>query len=911
MDTATHPFTRTFERNGLHYQVTDRADAVLDAFYPAFDAAFVLDSEKERKEGFVACLELNAGATHRALQEHYGPFRELILVAREAPGGPVVGGANFLVVALPAEVGTPQRHSLNLNYLFVDPAQRGRGLSRALMQVCSELASTLASTWHHDAAAAPGLVFLEVNDPLRLTPEEYRLDSEHAGIDQVSRLAYWARAGAAILDLDYVQPALSAEQQDDDTLALAVIGSLDKSLPAHTVHRHLERFFAISVLKGAPLDSSPSASRQLRALLDAASAARRVALLDLGEGLPRVAREVAQSPDIRCSSLPKALAEDGVAFFTLSMLASSGQVNSLIAESGGPRDSNIWNEDLIKGLSATLADSADLQKAIKPMFDDIADRERNLFIKDFLLDTRNDVLGAAPPMPPGIDPKRDRHWHNVCADVELGLGPQIRWQTEGVASTLDLDQPIRFPHVLCRAFWMVHSNDSLSFHLSFEVPYRRELAGYYGLAMLLKAFYPTEGTDWVVGEQGWQVRRAGAAPLTLLAFIETLFERNAEHLFSRLKPLEPAVARAMGARAWQRLVLDDPAAPDQQLTRISAWRHSPARRALLVLRDRRVFDAIDRARREPDLLRDLDPMRAANGHYDPQSLRAHFRARAAALPPCAGGQQLDGDELMLSVFLSGFLQNIVDFLEQDGLEVHDGLSPLYPPSDSESSNEGYFVYATPKVVFEVVGTSRSLDRAGRTWLGTCPYMFLVHITAFHNEAIVRAYEVRVTELIEKLKGLISERRPGRKVEPAELAHAYEEIKEFRLETFDRVHKHLSFNIFRYETERSFFDAVIDVRGIKGRQSYWDGVLEHLTQTIDSLKDDRASRYGLRLAWLGFALALVGFLQLWFVLFPLTLDKDTSAPLGLHGGASALAGGALTVLLLALFMFFTRKSFKLQ
>jgi GNAT superfamily N-acetyltransferase len=482
MDDTTLPFMPAFECGGLHYEVTDRPDAVLDAFYPAFDRAFVLDSEKERKDGFVDCLQLNSGPMHQALQERYGPFRELVLIARETPGGAVVGGANFLVVGLPAEGDAPARHTVNLNYLFVDPEQRGRGLSRRILQVCSALSAWLAESWH-GAAAADGLVFLELNDPLRLTPEDYRRDSEHAGIDQVARLAYWARAGAAILDLDYVQPALSAEQQDDETLALAVIGSHDKALPARMVQRHLERFFAISVLKGAPLDSSPSAARQLRGLLDAVKGGRPVNLLNLGDGLPRIARQVTERPADRCSSLPKALAEDGVAFFTLSMLMTGAQINALIAASGGPGE--VWNQDLLKRIEHKAAESRELQKAIKPMFDDIADRERNLFIKDFLLDTPNHVLGAAPPMPPGIDPKRDTHWRNVCADVELTLGPAIRWETEGMPSTLDLDAPIRFAHVLCRAFWMVHSNDSLSFHLSLEVPYRRSQTGYYGLSMLL------------------------------------------------------------------------------------------------------------------------------------------------------------------------------------------------------------------------------------------------------------------------------------------------------------------------------------------------------------------------------------------------------------------------------------------
>jgi GNAT superfamily N-acetyltransferase len=310
MDSTTPFRTGKFESSGLQFQVTDRSDdGVLDAFYPAYDAAFVLDSEKERVEGFHDCLALNSGPTHQALRDQYGPFRELVLVARDAPTGPVLGGANFLVVQLPAERSAAVRHTINLNYLFVEPNQRGRGLSLRIMQACFRLASDLARSWHGGSGGTDGLAFLEVNDPFRLTPQQYRIDSDHSGIDQVARLAYWARAGAAILDLAYVQPALSADQVDDDTLALALIGSRDNALPARTVCQHLERFFAISVLKGEPIESSPSAAVQLARLRSEVSAERRIGLLDLNRGLPRLAQQLGRSQPGRPASLPAALAE--------------------------------------------------------------------------------------------------------------------------------------------------------------------------------------------------------------------------------------------------------------------------------------------------------------------------------------------------------------------------------------------------------------------------------------------------------------------------------------------------------------------------------------------------------------------------------------------------------------------------
>ncbi len=249
----------------LTIEATDRADdGVLDAFYAAYDKAFVLANEKEALEGFRDCLALNGGAAQQRLRARFGPFRELVMVARDAAGA-VVGGANFIVIGQPEAAAHGLGHTVNLNYLFVAPTQRGNGRSHTLLAACRRLARATAAAWGA-GADANGRFFLEINDPFRLTPEQYQLDSEHAGLDQLARLAYWARMGATLLDWPYVQPALSAGQQDDRTLAYAVLDARTDRLPASLVLWHLERFFAISVLKGADLPSSPSAWQQVCAL---------------------------------------------------------------------------------------------------------------------------------------------------------------------------------------------------------------------------------------------------------------------------------------------------------------------------------------------------------------------------------------------------------------------------------------------------------------------------------------------------------------------------------------------------------------------------------------------------------------------------------------------------------------------
>ena len=591
------------------------------------------------------------------------------------------------------------------------------------------------------------------------------------------------------------------------------------------------------------------------------------------------------------------------AFLTLSILISGDEINALA--NAGPRGAGaapglVWRREHLASLKGRYAESRDLQRAIDPMFEDIADRDRNLFIKDFLLDTPDGGTGA------GLGGAAPRG-RNVCASVALELAAAVRWTTEGKTSTVDLGGPIVFRDVLCRAFWMVHSNDALSYHLSFEVPFERDLRSCYGLSMLLKAVHPNEGTAWALQEEGWMVRDEVGRPVPLLAFVESLFERHAHHLFAALMQHgaggDAARVEAMSRTAWDRLVMRDPDRTAEDGVDTRDWAAGARRRRLLVvLRDPDLFRLIDRVRLDPDLLHGLEPLRTdAHGSYSAQSVRRHFEAQAALVAATKPGMEaLSAEQLEVIVFLSGFFQNIVDFLEQDDLEVHDGITPLYPESAAERGNNGYLLYATPRFVFEVVATSRSLDGVGRRWLGTCPYVFLVHVMALHNEGIVRTYEKNVSELIRDLElmGIRSDAVEAAEGEALPLGSAFARIKRFRLQTFEQVHKHLSFNIFRYETERTFFRLIEEVRGSSTRHQYWDGVLKELTEAVDSLKDHRQTHYGLRLGWLGFILALSGVLQVWFAIVP----PDGSP-------WSLVVGLAATVLLVGAFLLATRRWFK--
>jgi hypothetical protein len=262
---------------------TDPAGGILDIFFEGYDQAFVLPDEKEELSGFRECLALNYGKNHERLKGVFGPFREIVFIARNAQenGEPFVGGANFICFPIACEDHREHILSVNLNYAFVLPMHRGKGLLRPLLKAVDVIAQRVVALPRTAAGNySSSLIFLELNDPVRLSEAEYALDSRHSGLDQMTRIALWTRLGAKIVDFDYVQPPLSAMQEPDSTLLYAVIGTPSRSLSPYLLREHLRRFFDLSVLKGRDPGMEPSARRQLDELQRRQDARLTIPLLD-------------------------------------------------------------------------------------------------------------------------------------------------------------------------------------------------------------------------------------------------------------------------------------------------------------------------------------------------------------------------------------------------------------------------------------------------------------------------------------------------------------------------------------------------------------------------------------------------------------------------------------------------------
>jgi GNAT superfamily N-acetyltransferase len=261
--------------NGLVLRATERPDSpVLEQFFTGYDRAFVLPDEREELDGFRACLAINPASRHRFGRLH----REMVLLVEDQESGTLLGGANFLATRMSVPVPGHPPVAVALNYLFVEAAARGRGLARVLKAAVEAIANAAVDAGPD--APAPAL-FIEQNDPLRMTDEEYAADTTHAGIDQVDRMAVWARMGAVLVDFAYVQPALSAEQASDDGLAYAVMNLAGDQVDAGYLRAHLESFFGISVLKGGDPASDAAAGPQLVALAEAAARGEAVPLLPM------------------------------------------------------------------------------------------------------------------------------------------------------------------------------------------------------------------------------------------------------------------------------------------------------------------------------------------------------------------------------------------------------------------------------------------------------------------------------------------------------------------------------------------------------------------------------------------------------------------------------------------------------
>ncbi|MCV0382613.1 MAG: hypothetical protein K5799_04030 [Erythrobacter sp.] len=449
-----------------------------------------------------------------------------------------------------------------------------------------------------------------------------------------------------------------------------------------------------------------------------------------------------------------------------------------------------------------------LREAIDPLFNDIADRSR--------LDVVRDRLFSAAP----------------ARSLRLRLPDTIVWCTEGCAFSVDVSETDRLRTLSLRRFWYQHADGAVSWHLSFDYFYgedlEREQAGappitYYFLALLQKLGWPNEfrlpaekpSTDSLVGIDVIEDK----GETGFWAFVENCFMQDAAILQdaceTRPEPDPTLLCRRSSAEVSGLDCYDS--------------------RSLFLVHDKAFFDLIQpvddgRVATRRSRVRDAAfecytrLIAAQKARQDSAFVRLgddYWRAARSPEDPHA-------ETRLAYLFLAGFNQNIIDFMNQEASEVLDSLDPIYPKSD-EQMEEGFFVrYANPRAFITYVPRSRSLE-IGNDWIGTCPYTFLIHTLALHNEALTREQERATFVAIDDTRALIDRKD----FEAAEVR-----INAVRREAFEKYERHRAHNPFRYDTERDVFSALEQLRGTSRLRQAYEGGLAALEEEARDLERRR-------------------------------------------------------------------------
>jgi hypothetical protein len=129
-----------------------------------------------------------------------------------------------------------------------------------------------------------------------------------------------------------------------------------------------------------------------------------------------------------------------------------------------------WTRQKRLELRDNYEQTKELRQAIDPLFNDIAIRDTNSTIDEFLID----VEGA-----------------DEVENIVITLPQRLRWETEGKHFAVNLGAPVSH-ELKCRMFWYAHTDGALSYHISFFMNYAHMFEDYYFLSMFQKLMFPKE-----------------------------------------------------------------------------------------------------------------------------------------------------------------------------------------------------------------------------------------------------------------------------------------------------------------------------------------------------------------------------------------------------------------------------------
>jgi len=560
--------------------------------------------------------------------------------------------------------------------------------------------------------------------------------------------------------------------------------------------------------------------------------------------------------------------EDRSLYFTLSLYITEKKVTEALGRHLDP--------ELLHEFQPGYRSSKRLRDAVEPLFNDIADRERLGAVDDFLLDTLCPRAGEF---------------------LEFTAPPEIEWTTEGrrffaTPPGLDKTRLIRV-----RRFWYTHANGAIGYHLSFRYNYDHTPGDFYFLSLIQKLAAPKEfaaaprppgsppvrPTDAHTGLgplDQIKVKRPAGEAQSFWQYVRDVFDADAGDLFSSLKAsLPPGKPVRTIDPQFDELI---PKAPFIEVPGLVM----PVSRLMFFFEDKTFFrrllpepdpqtgqppartfmvqEGCYRPFQEkleglnPKTYVDLPEVRLGPEYWDWVITRpdydaytdAQIEAARKSIPAMEDRRRQD---CLQYLFVAGFNQNIIDFMNQDPSEILDSTDPIYPATEAQAAERKFVRFANPRALITYVEKARSLE-AANDFIGTCPYAFMIHAVSMHNEFMTREYEASAFDLIGRVENL---GRRGR------LKQAAQAFYTFRTGEYAAYYRDRYMNVFRYDTESEVFEKMTQLRGIGRRNDY----IERLITNMESQTRDREARINKgdenAMNLLLGALGLFGFFQLTF------------------------------------------------
>jgi hypothetical protein len=505
---------------------------------------------------------------------------------------------------------------------------------------------------------------------------------------------------------------------------------------------------------------------------------------------------------------------------------------------------------MLRSFQAGYKNSLRLRNGVEPLFNDIADRERLDRVDDFLLDTACPAAGEF---------------------LDVTVPDTIEWMTEGRRFIATPPGLSKTRTVRVRRFWYTHANGAVGYHLSFRYNYDHTPGDFFFLSLIQKlaapkefelkkalkegeTVRPTDPETGIAPLDAIKVKSANGTPANFWHYVRDTFEADAAELFGELKgEFPPAKGAKTEAPTFKHLAAEAPFIEVPGLT-------MPVSRLLFFFEDKTFF------RR---LLPEVDPvtekptprtLMVQEGCYAP------FQTELADCegPTISGVPQFQltdkfwawvinrpdydqftdeqisearknipamenrkREDCLQYLFLAGFNQNIIDFMNQDPSEILDSTDPIFPSTEEQISQRKFVRFANPRALISYVEKARSLE-AANDFIGTCPYAFMVHVVSMHNEFMTREYERSAFSLIDEVEKLNAQRKQRLATD-----HFYK----FRIGDYAAYYRDRYTNIFRYDTERDVFDSMMQLRGIERRNAY----IETLISNLESQTHDREAR----------------------------------------------------------------------